>query len=371
MPTSINGALLDNVVDVPAGYSPDTPIGLRIQLHGGVGRPAPRPGQQAQAAGGGGRGGRGGLTNNRIPLDEPVIEIRPRAYLDMEWWRGNQVDNVLKLFDAVKRKYNVDENRVTIAGISDGGTGVWFWAMREATPFANCTILIGHPLVLANPDVGADQQLYATNATNCPVFAVNGGMDPLYPADSVVPFVRMYDRAGVDIEHHIHPNARHETTWWPEERPLYEKWAASRLRDPNPARLSWETDRTDRYNREKWVAITALGKRASDAALPDINSIETGNGGRVPVFNRAHQGGRVDVTREGNRFDARTRGVREFTILLSPDVVDFGKPVTVMVNGQTAFSGPVEKSVATLLKWNARDNDRTMLYAAELSIVVP
>jgi predicted esterase len=310
------------------------------------------------------------LTTNRIPTDEPQIVLQPRAYADTEWWRSNQVDNVLKLMDAIKRKYNVDENRVSIAGASDGGTGVWFWAMRQATPFANCTILIGHPLVLANPDTGADQQLYPANAVNCPVFAVNGGIDPLYPADSVVPFVRMYERAGVDIVHHIHPDAGHTTSWWPEERPLFEKWASTRPRTPNPSSLSWETDRTDRYNREKWLVINTLGKGSSDVPLQDVNTVETGTGQR-PVFERRRQGGRVDVTRTGNAFAARTRGVRQFTLLLSPEVVDFSKPVTVSVNGRQVFSGPVRKSVETLMKWNARDNDRTMLYGAELAIAVP
>jgi hypothetical protein len=32
------------------------------------------------------------------------------------------------------------------------------------------------------------------------------------------------------------------------------------------------------------------------------------------------------------------------------------------------FDGRVEPSLATLLKWAARDNDRTMLFAAELHI---
>jgi hypothetical protein len=31
----------------------------------------------------------------------------------------------------------------------------------------------------------------------------------------------------------------------------------------------------------------------------------------------------------------------------------------------------VKKDVATLLQWSARDNDRAMLYAAELKIRVP
>jgi hypothetical protein len=63
--------------------------------------------------------------------------------------------------------------------------------------------------------------------------------------------------------------------------------------------------------------------------------------------------------------------VSDFTLLLSPDAVDFSKPVRVTVNGTSAFDGMVKKDVATLLKWAARDNDRTTLYGAELHIAVP
>jgi hypothetical protein len=67
---------------------------------------------------------------------------------------------------------------------------------------------------------------------------------------------------------------------------------------------------------------------------------------------------------------ATTRGVAEFTLLLSPDVFDLSKPVRVETNGQVAFEGPVSANVASLLKWAARDNDRAMLFAAELRVTV-
>jgi hypothetical protein len=79
----------------------------------------------------------------------------------------------------------------------------------------------------------------------------------------------------------------------------------------------------------------------------------------------------VDVVRSGNTFDARSRGVQEFTLLVSPDVVDFARPVQVVVNGRTVHTGVIRKDVATLLKWAARDNDSTMLYGAALKISVP
>jgi len=89
------------------------------------------------------------------------------------------------------------------------------------------------------------------------------------------------------------------------------------------------------------------------------------------LFARSAPSGRVDLTRAGNTVQATTRGVAQFTLLLSPDQFDFSKPVNVIVNGRTAFSGRVQNDLKTLLKWAAIDNDRTMLFGAEVRIEVP
>ncbi|MGE3519559.1 MAG: hypothetical protein AB7J63_11480, partial [Vicinamibacterales bacterium] len=89
---------------------------------------------------------------------------------------------------------------------------------------------------------------------------------------------------------------------------------------------------------------------------------------RTPYFVHARPSGRVDLVRSGNTVTATTRGVGRFTLLLSPRQFDFSKPVKVVADGRTVFEGSVKKDVATLLEWAARDNDRTMLFAAKLTI---
>jgi hypothetical protein len=88
----------------------------------------------------------------------------------------------------------------------------------------------------------------------------------------------------------------------------------------------------------------------------------------TPLFERPKRPGRVDLVRNGNVIQATTNGVASFTLLLSPDKFDFNQPVKVVANGRTVFEGKVERNLKTLMKWAARDNDRTMLYAAELKI---
>ena len=88
----------------------------------------------------------------------------------------------------------------------------------------------------------------------------------------------------------------------------------------------------------------------------------------VTLLPRRGPSGRIDAVREGNTIRATTRRVSAFTILLSPAVFDFSQPIRVVADGRTVFDGRVEKKLATLMKWAARDNDRTMLYGAELTL---
>jgi hypothetical protein len=89
------------------------------------------------------------------------------------------------------------------------------------------------------------------------------------------------------------------------------------------------------------------------------------------LFDHENPSGRVDATRAGNAFDVKSRGVQAFTLLLSPDVIDFARPVRVTVNGKVAHDAIVKADAATMLTWAARDHDRTMLYSAELHVLVP
>ena len=341
----------DNVVEVPADYDPARPWPLRVQLHGGVGRPGP------QAA----PPGRPVLQHapNRIP-GESQIYIYPSGWAGAQWWDENQVANILRVVDEVKRKYNVDESLIYLTGISDGGTGAYYFALREPTLWSSILPLNANIAVLRSPQNGADGELFGNNLVNKPLYIVNGEQDALYPVWSVEPHITWFKALGVDLVFRPQAGAGHNTAWWPTERAPYQQFVRDHRRHPHPAQLSWETETADRFNRVHWLVITRLGKGSSDGMPEDVG-----------FFAHKTSSGRVDISRSGNTFVAKTRGVREFTVLLSPDVVDFDKPVQVSVNGREVFSGVVKRSVATLEKWARRDNDRTMLYGAELKVNVP
>jgi hypothetical protein len=167
LPTTVRLQHLDNVAEVPAEYTPATRWALRVSLHGGVGREAPKPGETVgrsptASRRAGDRPAPAGLGRNRVVEEggggQPLYPRRP-----------------------LKRRYNIDERRIYLTGISDGGTGAYFFAMRSATAWAACLPLNGHPSVLANPDTGVDGELFSGNLVNCPLHAVNGGRDRSIP----------------------------------------------------------------------------------------------------------------------------------------------------------------------------------------------
>ena len=424
-------------VTVPDGYDPGRRYQVRFQLHGGVG------GRATNAPVG--NGTVGALTGSE------QIYVVPYAWADAPWWSPDQVLNVAAIVDRLKRLYNVDENRVVLSGVSDGATGALYLAMRETTPFANILPLNGYLMVLALRDID-DGLIFANNLRNKPIFAVNGGRDPLYPTRVVDPYIEHLKHGGVAVDYHPQPNAAHNTAWWPEVKDTYEAFVAAHPRPPLPDTLTWETAEGAPFNRAHWMRIDRFGAQKADAkGLADLNDmpmppsadfgvrssglrinkvlpgtnaermgLKTGdvllrlndqsvaaaadvadalsdtppgskiallvarenqpveiNGVYQPavvespprhLFARGSTPGRVDIARQGNVVTAATRGVAAFTLLLSPDQFDFDKPVKVVANGRTVFDGKVEKNVRTLLKYAASDNDRTMLFGAELHV---
>jgi hypothetical protein len=427
-------------LDVPLSYSPDRRHQVRVQLHGGVGRRESNTNRGSGSAG-------------RLSGAEQIY-VMPYAWKDAPWWSGRQVENLRTILDLVRRDYNVDENRVVLSGVSDGGSGTYYMALRDTTPFASFLPLNGFIMVLGNEASEVDGDLFPNNLLNKPLFVVNGGRDPLYPTSLVDPYVDHLKSGGADLVYRPQPGAGHNTSWWPDIKESFEAFVAKHPRRPLPDVLSWESGPPAIPSRAHWLVIDRLAARQpDDPVLPDLNTmssapvlefgirssgtrinrvlkgssagqiglqagdlVATINNQPIPpetdvaelfrsyppgravrltvardnrsvtlvgryqpsvlageaqaMFPRQRDSGRVDLVRAGNRVQAASRGVGAFTLLLSPDQFDLNRPLTVVVNGRTVFEGPIQKSVRTLLKWAARDNDRTMLFAAELPIEV-
>ena len=346
-------------VNVPASYDPARRYQVRFQLHGGV----------------------GGRTDNKPRGNGEIgalagaeqIYVLPYSWNDEPWWSDDQILNLDAIVDSLKRAYNVDENRVVLSGVSDGATGAYYIAMRDTTPFASFLPLNGFIMVLADDSID-DHRIFPNNLRNKPLFVINGGKDRLYPTWAVEPYTKHLMSSGVEIEYHPQPEGEHNTRWWPEVKDTFEKFVSEHPRNPDPDKLSWQAT-SAAHNRAHWLVIDQVAENAPDTTeLVDANVVKSNE---FPLYDQSDGGvlfsgqeatGRVDLVRSGNTVQATTKGVAAFTLLLSPDKFDFSQPVRVIAGGREVFNAKVSQSVKTLLKWAANDNDRTMLYAAEVPI---
>jgi len=341
--TNENGLEHRYVLIVPEDYDPARRYPTVLYLNGGVSRPD--------------RGAGGSWWRNYDNvLGGDRIAVFPQGWNESMWWQASQVENLRGILSELRTTYNVDENRTYAIGQSDGGTGTYFLAFRDTTPWAAFLPLIGFPGVLTNPGIGVDGQLHLANLTNKPFFIVNGEDDPLYPARIVEPVLEAFRAVGVEHVFTTKPGG-HNTRWWPEEEANIERFINAHPRDPHPERILWATERTDRYNRAHWVVIGELGPIAGDDRRADLAEL-TAYG----------EGGAVRAVRSGNTVTVDAYHVRRFTLLLSPEVFDLAGPLRVIANGEVVFDAVVPEDVETLRKWAARDEDRTMLYAAEVTI---
>lgn len=327
---------------VPSTYDPARSYPVRFMLHGGIGRPLSSDRRWAN--------------NWRRSAGEDWITVLPASWNNHPWWAMSQVENLHGILSEIKATYNVDENRVFAAGISDGGTGVYFLAFKDTTPWAGFLPFIGHPGVLMNPRISSEGQIHVGNLTNKPLFIVNGEVDRLYPVRSVRPFLESFEDVGVDFEFRPQPGG-HDMSWLPDEAENLERFFAQTMRDPLPDRVVWAAESGEAYSRAHWVVIDDVGPIVGDrdrAALARLTS-----DGMTPV---------VDVTREGNSVTVSAYRVRSLRLLISPDAFDLSRPIRVEANGTVVFDGLVTPSVETLHHWSDLDRDRTMLFAAEIEV---
>lgn len=342
-----DGTRFPYFLQIPEGYTPDRQYPVRFFLHGGVSRAA-----WEGATSGWWR------SPERVASEE-YIGVFPAAWNAQRWWQPSQLENLRGILREVGTTYNVDENRVVLIGVSDGGTGAYYAAFRDTTPWASFLPFISHPAVLLNPRAGASGSVFRTNLTNKPLFIVNGEDDRLYPTRAVDPFVADFSSAGVEMVYRPLEGYGHETAWWPDEASNIEAFIDARPRDPHPVCMSWEAEPTAPA-RAHWLRLDSYGDTPLDVGMA-----------RSPLLDGGAPSGRVDAQRVGNEVRLGSSGVTVVTLLLSPDVFDFAAPVRVRWNGVLVFDGTVAASTEVLQRWAERDHDRTMLYGAEVQVTAP
>jgi len=240
---------------VPEAYDPSIRYPVLVDLHGAVNHPA----YSVE-----------GLIPRRALWEstasaEGWILVMPHGDAGATWWSETGRSNLLDQLHFVKRRYNVDENRVFLSGFSDGGSGALWMAFHDATPWAGFIDIYGHPNIAGL----GPYQTYPRNLLSRPIRASNGSYDELYPAPEIRLYVEQFFDLGVDIDWIAHPTT-HDIRAVTLERPAVAEFVRGTERDPHPAHVVWETSDVQ-VGRCDWVRIDEIADIGNNLNFKDAN----------------------------------------------------------------------------------------------------
>ena len=333
------------IIIVPSNYTADRKHPLSFILHGAVASLNPEAVKTYVKKN----------SYNYDSLDR--IMIYPASWYQSPWWSEKQTTNLNYLIRRLKQVYNVDENNITLAGISDGGTGIIYQANLNITPWASFRPYISNP---GGVDVLSNKTIYIKNFGNRQFLFISSEKDELFPPNLMESFLDKMRKANNSYNYILASGFKHEISWLPLYKDTISNFIKENERNPYPSTLFWQTDNL-KYGRNHWVIIDKLSNN-NQSSLEEYPEIKPVN------FKAENTSCIIEVNCMGNNINVKTINVKQYTLLLSPDHFNFNEEFEIYTNGELSFKGKVEKEISVLLEWFSKDLDRTMLFGNEITI---
>ncbi len=276
------------VVRIPEDYRGDRPFPLLVFLSGGDGRALV------------------GAQSCKAALRETgFLAVFPQS-VGM-WWEADSTRMLIALIEEIKKKYNIDRNRVYLAGFSNGATAILSSAGRYPHLFAAAASLNGAG-VGGPPGYGL-----LSNLSALPLLFVSGEKDAVLPpwaTRKTVEALREFPRTA-PLEMKVFPDFGHDLILGQKNDPTF-PFLLAQVRNPFPEALDFRLRGRD-YPRHYWLEVLSL----------------TGAEGRVQAS--------VD---EHRNIVLHTSGIGRLRLRLGGGRLSGAEPLQVTADGRVLFSGP-------------------------------
>ena len=310
-------------IQLPSNYHPDRPTPAILSLHG----------QSSTAE---------TVRRSWGPHAEKLgmILIGPEYIYGRKWGYHFSVDEheaVLGALWHAAGRYNIDPDRVFLQGGSQGGHASWDIGAAHAGQLAGLVPIIGAPIIKTS----------FPNFQDLAVYSVDGEKDAAAPT---------YNRAWIkavaglkcDATYVEYLGRGHEG--FGEEYDAIGQWMLQRVRRRPAERITLVAHRGCDCRR-RWVRVR----------LP-----------RTPLGDRLIQGAgrevKVIATCRNNVITASVTNVRRIQFFLSADLIDFARPVTVLVAARRRLSRTFQPNWSIALEESLHRRDRTLVYLGEATI---
>ena len=276
-----------------------------------------------------------------------VIMVYPKGSKQYNWMNPDQgFFMVPAMLNEMKQTIDIDDDKVFITGHSNGATGSFSYLMKQQSPFAGFYGFNTQPKVRTGGT-------FIYNILNRSYFNVSTDEDYYYPPDANDSLNVIMKNIKADYQDHRYNGWPHWFPQFDESEPVYPmifKDIATRKRNAFKPTIYWECDDV-KYGKADWVQINKLDTIAKPAnwyktinfniyklLSYDKQDSLIAKDTLVKAFNFPRKSGVIKGNYQNNVFHLETSCVKHVSVLISPEMVDMGKPVTVFVNGVKKIS---------------------------------
>ena len=266
---------------------------------------------------------------------------------------------VLSVVRHLKRRFPIDDDRVYLTGHSMGGRGSFTMGLTYPSTYAGLlpsAATIGATAATLDVDYHeAYCHPHVENALHLRVDLHTGMLDSEYLVAQNEGAAAALDALAYDYRWLAMPEAGHafDPTVWSEGM----EWVMERTREPYPSHVIWnQAEHGSSYYDDLFL---------HEGMDPPEYWLRLDDRGDSEAL------GRIEGAIDGNTITISTENVTEITVMLADELVDLEGAVTVEVDGEVWFEGPVERSARLALTSARERSERSMVFAARLRGDVP
>ena len=284
-------------------------------------------------------------------------------------------DDLRFIIRELRKRIHIDTDQVYLYGNGRGGQAAWIAAIFHPDLFAGVITLSAYPPV---PYPDQFYPILLGNLRNLPVLSLWPASEKGSP-DPRVESIAAHNRAIAELAQRLSVPIRgleapfeqsplgHLPPWGSQEGPIQSLRAAVR---PPPGRTVSHWFRYLGQGDVGWLHATKLaGDVWDDDQLSIVTSPTTDRDKFISDVLKEklfYLGGRID----GQTIHIETKGCAEIELRLFDGMVDFARPITVLINGRKRHEGLVRPSAATLLESAYEEWEFQRLALAKLSFSI-
>ncbi len=355
-------------VHLPPRYNPEKKYPLLFILHGAVRGNSLLLFQTAEL----------NLTHSnryytKYAEENNIILVFPRGNKQYNWMSpDNGFFMIPEMVKHIKKALNINDNKVFVSGHSNGATGAFSYLMKQSTPFAGVYGFNTYPMVFTGGT-------FVENSKNRSFINFSTDNDYYYPPNANDSFTQLMTRINADFKEYRYNGFPH---WFPEfdaSEPAFKilfNDIKTRERNPFPNEISWEFD-DNTYGNIDWLSnikLDTLNQKANwhktrNFKITKWLKFKNNNSNDLmeinvdkKAFNFPRKSGKIVASYKNNVFRIETSNIASFSILISPEMVNLKKKVTIYMNGKRYLNQKTNYNRAFMLQSFQKNQDRKQIW---------